>query len=61
MDVLVCRKKGWGDISSFFFLQRKANSAIEQQKRKGHEKRDHLLVAKVEFNLHISQWKKIIC
>ena len=32
-----------------------ANSNIEEQKCKCHEKRDRLLVSKVEFNLQISQ------
>ena len=45
---------------SSFFVERKANSAIdertiEQGKRKGHEKRDQFLVPKVEFNYRIAQ------
>ena len=41
--------------SAHLFFKRKANSTIEQQKCKGHEKRDQLLVSKVEFNFQISQ------
>ena len=40
---------------SFFFVQRKANFTIEQQKCKGHKKRDRLLISKREFNFKISQ------
>ena len=44
-----------------FFLKRKANSPIEQQKCKVTKKRDQILVSKVEFNFQIcSRTKKII-
>ena len=33
-----------------FFVERKANSTIEQQKVKGHEKPDGLLVSKMVFS-----------
>ena len=43
----------------FFFHEkikkRKTNSTIEQQKFKGQEKRDRLLISKVDFNFQISQ------
>ena len=45
---------------SFTLLKgRKANSTIEQQKCKVHEKRDRLLVPKVKLNSQISQRSKI--
>ena len=37
------------------FVERKANSPIEQQKCKSHEKRDQFLVSKVDFKFQISQ------
>ena len=36
-------------------VERKANSTIEQQKCKGHEKRDRLLISKIEIIYQISQ------
>ena len=44
--------------SVHFFLARRANSTVEQQKCKGHEKHDRLLVSKVEFNFQISHRNK---
>ena len=41
------------------FVKKKANSGTEQQKCKGHEKRDRLLIAKMEFNYQISQGSKV--
>ena len=35
-----------------------ANSTIEQQECKGDEKRDRLLISKMEFNYKISQQNK---
>ena len=40
------------------FVKRKANSTIEQQKCKGHEKRGRLLVSKVDLNYQISERSK---
>ena len=37
------------------FFKRKANSKFELRKCKGHEKRDRILVSKVEFIFQISQ------
>ena len=42
-----------------FVEKRKANSTFDQQKCKGHEKLDRLLLSKVELNYRISQPKKI--
>ena len=54
------------DFSRFFFevqcisiFKRKKNFFIEQQKVKGHEKRDRLLISKMETNYQISQRNKI--
>ena len=44
--------------SVHFFVKRKSNSTIEQQKC--NEKFDRHLVSKVEFNFQISQRKKSI-
>ena len=41
------------------FVKRKAKFTIEQQKFKGHEKRDRILVSKVEFNFQIRQILKL--
>ena len=41
--------------SVIFFVERKADSTIEQLQCKGHEKRDRLLVWKGQFNFQISQ------
>ena len=41
-------------VQCIFIVRRKANSNIEQQKCKGHKKRDRLLVSKVEFSYQIS-------
>ena len=38
--------------------KRKGNSSIEQQSCKGHEKRDRLLISKMEINFQISQRNK---
>ena len=38
----------------------KANSTIEQRKCRGQEKRDQLVISKMEFNYQISQQKKNI-
>ena len=43
-----------------YFVKRKANSTIEQQKGKGHEKRDPLLISKREFGYQIFQRNKSI-
>ena len=40
-------------------VKRKANSTIEQQKCKGREKRDRLLISKMEIKYQISQRNKI--
>ena len=47
-------------IFSYFFsnVKKKANSTIEQQKCKSHEKRDRLLISKMEINYQISQRNK---
>ena len=48
----------WLDFFQVFFIslvERKFNPIIEQRKCKGHEKRDRILVPKVEFNFHISK------
>ena len=48
----------------YFYVQcisivtRKANSTIEQQNCKGHEKRDQLLVSKADFDFQTSQRNK---
>ena len=42
----------------FSFVKRKANSTIERQKCKGHEKPDRLLISLMEFNYQISQRNK---
>ena len=45
-------------VQSISFVKMKANSAIEQQNCKGHEKRDRLLISKMEFNYQISHRNK---
>ena len=40
---------------SSFFVKNKANSTIELRKLRSHEKRDRLLVSKVEFTYRLSQ------
>ena len=42
------------------FVERKAYSTIGQQKCQGHEKRDQLLVSKVDLSFQISQRNKIL-
>ena len=42
------------------FVERNANSTIEQQKCKVHEKRDRILNSKMEFNYQISQKIKVL-
>ena len=44
--------------SVHLYFKRKANSTIEQQNCKGHEKRDRLLILKEEINFQISQLNK---
>ena len=50
--------------SDFFLIQcisivkRKANSTIEQQNCKGREKRDRLLISKMEMKCQVSQQNK---
>ena len=44
--------------SSVHFHKRKANSTIQKQKCKGHEKRDRHLISKMEINYQISQRNK---
>ena len=44
--------------SVHFIDKRKANSTIEQQKSKRREKRDRLLISKIEINYQISQRNK---
>ena len=39
-------------------VKRKANSTIEQHNCKGQEKRDRLLISKMEINYQISQRNK---
>ena len=54
------REWGGGDFSidSISIIKRKANSNIEQQKCKGHEKRDRLIISKMDFRNQISQRNK---
>ena len=41
-------------------LCKSRENSIEQQNRKGHEKRDQFLVSKMDFNVQISQRNKNI-
>ena len=53
----------WLDFFQVLFIslvERKFNPIIEQRKCKGHEKRDRILVPKVEFNFQISKRNKKI-
>ena len=45
-------------VQCISIVKRKTNSPIEQQKCKGHEKRDRLLISKMEINHQISQRNK---
>ena len=42
-------------VQCISIVKRKASSFMEQQKCKGHEKRDRLLISKMEINYQISQ------
>ena len=45
-------------LAGLAFFKRKVNSTTEQQKCKGYEKRDRLLISKMEINYQISQRNK---
>ena len=45
-------------VQCISIVKRKANSTIKQQKRKDYEKRDRLLISKMEINYQISQLNK---
>ena len=47
------------EVQCISIFKRKKNFFIEQQKVKGHEKRDRLLISKMETNYQISQRNKI--
>ena len=45
-------------VQCISFVKKKANSIIDQPKCKCHEKRDRLLISKIEINYKISRRNK---